>query len=223
MEKRELPKGWDKDIPTFPADAKGLAGPRDSGKVLNAIAKNVTWVVGGAADLNPSTKTFLKVEGAGTFTARDPGGREHPLRRSRTRHGRGHERHDAVEAPRLRSGFMIFSDYARPAIRLSALMHIPPLYIFTHDSIGVGEDGPTHQPIEHLDVVAGDARARSAPARRRQRGRRGLPLHHELRHEPVVLALTRQALPTFDRSKYAPRRVWRRAATSSATAGGTPR
>ena len=100
MEKHDLPAGWDKDIPTFPADAKGLATRDSSGQVLNAIAKNVPWVVGGSADLNPSTKTFLKFEGAGVFTADEPRRAEHPLRRPRARHGRDHERHDPVEAPR---------------------------------------------------------------------------------------------------------------------------
>ena len=150
MEKRDLPPGWDKDIPTFAADAKGLATRESSGQVLNAIAKNVPWIVGGAADLNPSTKTFLKFEGAGTFTAQNPGGRN--IHFGIREHGMGAILNGMTLA-KLRaygSGFLIFSDYGRPSIRLGALMHIPPLYVFTHESIGVGEDGPTHQPIEQL-------------------------------------------------------------------------
>jgi transketolase len=210
MQKRELPDGWDKDIPTFPADAKGLAGRDASGKVLNSIAKNVPWFIGGAADLAPSTKTRLTFEGAGDFTAEnDPeqgrwyggsnfhfGIREHGM--SAVLNG--------LSLSKIRpygSGFMIFSDYSRPAIRLSAIMEIPTIHIFTHDSIGVGEDGPTHQPIEQLASLRaipglivlrpGDANE-VAEAWRVVMG---------LRHEPAVMVLSRQAMPTLDRTKYA--------------------
>src|ERR1700742_1136176 len=150
MEKEELPKGWDKDLPTFPADAKGVA-PRDSsGKVLNALAKNVPWLMGGAADLYPSTKTRLTFEGAGEFEAGSHGGRnmhfgirEHAM--AAIAHGM-----TLCDIRTFASSFFIFTDYCKPAIRLSAIMEVPVIYIFTHDSIGVGEDGPTHQPIEQL-------------------------------------------------------------------------
>jgi transketolase len=150
MQKRELPDGWDKDIPVFPADEKGVAGRDASAKVLNAIAKNVPWLIGGAADLAPSTKTRLTIEGAGDFQAETPGGRNFHF---------GVREHamssilNGLALCKIRpygSGFLIFSDYARGAIRLSAIMEIPTIHIFTHDSIGVGEDGPTHQPVEQL-------------------------------------------------------------------------
>ena len=150
MQKRELPDGWDSEIPEFPPDEKGLASRESSGQVLNAIGKHHPWLLGGAADLAPSTKSNLKFEGAGSFARSD-------------RHGRNFHfgvREHAMSAAvnglalsKLRaygSGFLIFSDYGRAPIRLSALMEIPTIHIFTHDSIGVGEDGPTHQPIEHL-------------------------------------------------------------------------
>src|SRR3974390_3639967 len=150
MQHRQLPEGWDKDVPTFPADAKGLP-PRDAGgKVCNSIAKNVPWLMGGSADLAPSTKTRLTFEGAGDFTAGNYGGRNFHF--GIREHAMGSIL-NGMSLSKVRpfgSGFMIFSDYARPAIRLSALMELPTIHIFTHDSIGVGEDGPTHQPIEQL-------------------------------------------------------------------------
>ncbi|HXG65969.1 MAG TPA: transketolase, partial [Blastocatellia bacterium] len=150
MQHRQLPDGWDKDLPTFPADAKGVAGRDASAKVLNAVAKNVPWLMGGSADLAPSTKTRLTFEEAGDFTAKNYGGRNMHF---------GIREHamasilNGMSLSKIRpygSGFLIFSDYARPAIRLSAIMELPVIHIFTHDSIGVGEDGPTHQPIEQL-------------------------------------------------------------------------
>jgi transketolase len=204
MEKRDLPKGWDKDIPSFPADAKGLATRESSGQVLNAIAKNVTWVVGGAADLNPSTKTFLKAEGAGTFTAQNPGGRN--IHFGVREHAMGAVM-NGMTLSKLRaygSGFLIFSDYGRPSIRLAALMHIPPLYVFTHDSIGVGEDGPTHQPIEQLMSLRAMPNLiviRPCDANEVVEAYR---IAMTEKHAPVILALTRQGVPTLDRAKYAP-------------------
>jgi len=204
MEKRDLPKGWDKDIPTFPADAKGLATRESSGQVLNAIAKNVTWVVGGAADLNPSTKTFLKFEGAGTFTAQNPGGRN--IHFGVREHGMGAIL-NGMTLSKLRaygSGFLIFSDYGRPSIRLGALMHIPALYVFTHDSIGVGEDGPTHQPIEQLmslRAIPGLIVIRPCDANEVAEAYR---ISLTEKHAPVILALTRQGVPTLDRTKFSP-------------------
>src|SRR5262249_52543188 len=144
---RQLPAGWDKNLPTFPADAKGMAGRDASGKVLNVLAQNVPWLLGGSADLAPSTKTRLTIQGAGDFHAENYAGRnfhfgirEHAM--SAILNGMA-----LIKVRPYGSGFLIFSDYAKPAIRLSAIMEIPVIYIFTHDSIGVGEDGPTHQPV----------------------------------------------------------------------------
>jgi len=200
---RQLPDGWDKDLPTFPADAKGLATRDSSGKVLNAIAKNVPWLMGGAADLYPSTKTRLTFDGAGEFEADSRGGRnmhfgirEHAMAAIA----------NGFSLSKIRpfaSTFFIFTDYAKPAIRLSAIMEIPVIYIFTHDSIGVGEDGPTHQPIEHLvalRAVPGLIVMRPADANEVVEAWRVIM---QLKHEPAVLVLTRQALPTIDRNKYA--------------------
>jgi transketolase len=202
MEKRELPAGWDKDIPTFPADAKGMATRESSGKVLNAIAKNVPWVVGGSADLNPSTKTFMTFEGAGVFTPKTPAGRN--VHFGVREHGMGAIMNGMAQS-KLRSygsGFLIFSDYGRPPIRLAAIMGMPVLYVFTHDSIGVGEDGPTHQPIEQIMslraipnlilIRPGDANEVAEAYK----------VALQQTHAPVVMCMTRQALPTLDRSKY---------------------
>jgi len=203
MEKDELPVGWDKEIPTFPADAKGLATRDSSGKVLNAIAKNVPWVVGGSADLNPSTKTKLTFDGAGTFQADSPGGRN--IHFGVREHAMGAIM-NGMALSKLRaygSGFLIFSDYGRPAFRLASLSGIPVVYIFTHDSIGVGEDGPTHQPIEQLmslRAIPGVIVIRPADANEVAEAYR---VAMTSTHEPIVLAMTRQALPTLDRSKYA--------------------
>src|SRR5882762_10751756 len=150
MTRRELPQGWDRDLHEFPADAKGVAGRDASAKVLNAIARNLPWLVGGSADLAPSTKTRLTFDGAGDFSARNYQGRN--LHFGIREHAMGAIL-NGMALSKMRpfgSGFLIFSDYLRPAIRLAALMEIPVVYIFTHDSIGVGEDGPTHQPIEQL-------------------------------------------------------------------------
>ena len=204
MQTRQLPEDWDQDIRAFPADAKGLAGRIASGKVLNAIAQRVPWLIGGAADLAPSTNTRLTFDGAGDFSAEDYGGRnfhfgvrEHAM--SAVLNGMS-----LCKIRSYGSGFMIFSDYARPAIRLSALMEIPTIHIFTHDSIGVGEDGPTHQPIEHLAslrAIPGLIVLRPADANEVIEAWRVIM---QSRHEPVVLILTRQNLPTLDRSRYAP-------------------
>ncbi|MCI0702899.1 MAG: transketolase, partial [Planctomycetia bacterium] len=196
MEKRDLPAGWDKDIPTFPADAKGLATRESSGQVLNAIAKNVPWVVGGAADLNPSTKTFMKFPEAGVFTAKTPSGRN--VHFGVREHGMGAVL-NGMTLSKLRaygSGFLIFSDYGRPPIRLAAIMQIPPLYVFTHDSIGVGEDGPTHQPIEQimsLRAIPNMIVIRPCDANEVAEAYR---FALKEKHSPVILAMTRQPLPT---------------------------
>ena len=204
MQHRQLPEGWDRDIPTFPADAKGLATRESSGKVLNAVAKNVPWLIGGAADLAPSTKTRFTFEGAGDFQADSPTGRN--LHFGIREHGMAAMLNGMalVKVRPFGSGFFIFSDYARGAIRLSALMELPVIHIFTHDSIGVGEDGPTHQPIEQLAslrAIPGLIVLRPADANEVAEAWRVII---KLHHEPAVLVLGRQALPTIDRSKYAP-------------------
>ncbi len=204
MEQNRLPEGWDRDIPSFPADAKGLATRDSSGQVLNAIAKQVPWIIGGSADLNPSTKTYLKFEGAGVQRADQPGGRN--IHFGVREHGMAAIL-NGLALCRLRpygSTFLVFSDYCRPAIRLSALMHLPVLYVFTHDSIGVGEDGPTHQPVEHLHalrVIPNLLVIRPCDANEVAEAYR---VAMQQRHRPVVLALTRQAVPTLDRQLYAP-------------------
>jgi transketolase len=204
MQHRQLPDGWDKEVPTFPADAKGVAGRDASSRMLNAIAKNVPWLIGGSADLTPSTKTRLTFDGAGDFTADNAAGRN--LHFGIREHAMGAVL-NGLSLSKVRpygSGFLIFSDYARPAIRLSALMEIPVIYIFTHDSIGVGEDGPTHQPVEQLAslrAIPGLITLRPADANEiAEAWRVILPL----RHQPVALVLSRQPLPTLDRSVYAP-------------------
>ncbi len=203
MQQRQLPEGWDKDLPVFPADAKGVAGRDASSKVLNALAKNVPWLLGGSADLAPSTKTRLTFEGAGDFTAKDRGGRN--LHFGVREHAMGSVL-NGLSLSKVRpygSGFLIFSDYSRGAIRLSALMEIPVIHIFTHDSIGVGEDGPTHQPIEQLASLRAIPNLivlRPADANEVSEAWRVIM---QMQHEPVALILTRQALPTIDRIKYA--------------------
>ncbi len=204
MQHRQLPDGWDRNLPEFPPDAKGLASRESSGKVLNALAENVPWLIGGSADLAPSTKTRLTFGGAGDFSADDHAGRN--LHFGVREHAMASIL-NGLSLSKVRpygSGFLIFSDYSRPAIRLSALMEIPVIYIFTHDSIGVGEDGPTHQPVEHLTslrAIPGLITLRPGDANEVAEAWRVIA---GLRHEPVALVLSRQALPTLDRSKYAP-------------------
>src|SRR5262245_19422270 len=203
MLRRELPDGWDHGLPTFPADARGIASRDASGQVLNVLARNVPWLLGGSADLGPSCKTRLTFDGAGDFSAENAAGRN--LHFGIREHAMGAIL-NGLSLSKLRpfgSGFLIFSDYARGAMRLSALMEIPVLYIFTHDSIGVGEDGPTHQPVEQLlslRAIPGLITLRPADANEVVEAWRVLM---PFRHEPVALILTRQALPTLDRAKYA--------------------
>jgi transketolase len=203
MQHRQLPEGWDKDLPTYPADPRGVAGRDASGQVLNALAKNVPWLVGGSADLAPSTKTRLTFEGAGDFTAANYGGRN--LHFGIREHVMGSIL-NGMSLCKVRpygSGFLIFSDYARAPIRLSAIMEIPVIHIFTHDSIGVGEDGPTHQPVEQLAslrAIPGLIALRPGDANEIVEAWRVIM---QFSHDPVVLVLSRQALPTIDRSKYA--------------------
>ena len=155
IQKRQLPEGWEQALPSFPADAKGVASRDSSGKVLNALAKRIPWLIGGAADLAPSTKTDLKFAGAGELRGRQLWRAQLPFRRTRACDGGDRQRHGAVTVRPYGSGFLIFTDYMRDPIRLAALMRIAGLCVFTHDSIGVGEDGPTHQPIEQLASLRG--------------------------------------------------------------------
>jgi transketolase len=201
MQRRALPDGWDAAIPVFPPDPKGLATRDSSGQVLNAIAGDVPWLVGGAADLAPSTKTRLVFDGAGDFTPENRSGRNFHFG---VREFATAAIANGLALSKVRpfwSGFLIFSDYARGAIRLSALMEIPVIHVFTHDSIGVGEDGPTHQPVEQLAslrAMPGLLVFRPADANEvAETWRFVMQLHHE----PAVLVLSRQALPTVDRSQ----------------------
>ncbi len=202
MQRRELPDGWDTELPRFPADPKGLATRDSSGKVLNAIARHHPWLIGGAADLSPSTKTHLGFEGAGDLEAGEPGGRN--LHFGVREHAMGAILNGIVLS-KIRgfgSGFLIFSDYMKPPIRLAALMELPVIYVFTHDSIGVGEDGPTHQPVEQLIAlrsIPGLVTLRPADANEVVEAWRVVI---GLTHQPAALALSRQPLPTFDRSRY---------------------
>jgi transketolase len=203
MQTRELPRGWDADLPSFAADAKGLATRESSAKVLNAIAPNYPWLIGGAADLSPSTKTDLTFEAAGSFEAQKYGGRN--LHFGIREHAMG-AIVNGLAVSNIRaygSTFLIFSDYMKPAIRLSALMGLPAIYIFTHDSIGLGQDGPTHQPIEQLlslRSIPGLVTLRPADANEVVEAWRVMVA---LRRQPACLVLSRQALPTFDRGTYA--------------------
>ncbi len=204
MNQHTLPDGWDADIPSFPADAKGIASRDSSQKVLNAIAPHLPWMIGGAADLAPSTKSNMTFDGAGSFEADNYGGRN--LHFGIREHAMGSICNGlALSALRpYGSGFLIFSDYMKPPIRLSAIMELPVVYIFTHDSIGVGEDGPTHQPIEQLISL------RSIPGMRVIRPADANEVAEAWRHvvtlkeHPACLVLSRQPLPTLDRTKYAP-------------------
>jgi transketolase len=204
MQRRELPAGWDRNLPVFPSDPKGIAGRDASSKALNILAQNIPWFLGGSADLGPSNKTTLTYEGAGDFEPDNRAGknlhfgiREHAM--SATVNGLSLSKLRAFGAT-----FFIFSDYARPAIRLSALMELPTIFVFTHDAMGDGEDGPTHQPVEHLAslrAIPGLVTLRPGDANEVIEAYRYIM---QLRHEPAVLVLSRQPLPTLDRKKYAP-------------------
>ena len=223
IQHREPPKGWDAEIPSFPPDPKGIASRDSSGKVLNAIAKHHPWLIGGSADLSPSTKTRLTFEGAGevsrdSFGARNFhfGVREHAM-------GAILNGLALAKVRAFGSGFLIFSDYGRGSLRLAAIMELPVIYIFTHDSIGVGEDGPTHQPVEHLASlrgIPGLVDIRPCDANEVVEAWRVII---EMKHQPVALILSRQALPTLDRSKYAAASGLRKGAyILSDAADGTP-
>jgi len=223
MQRRELPAGWDRNLPVFPADPKGMAGREASGKVLNVLAQNIPWMLGGSADLGPSNKTTLTFAGAGQFQAGSPGGKNLHFG---IRENAMAAIVNGLSLSKFRpfgATFFIFSDYARPSIRLSALMELPTLMVFTHDAMGDGEDGPTHQPVEHLAslrAIPGLVTLRPADANEVVEAYRYIM---QLRHEPAVLALSRQPLPTLDRSKYAPAAGVARGAYVLADApGGNP-
>jgi transketolase len=204
MQRRELPVGWDRNLPVFPADPKGLAGREVSGKVLNVLAQNIPWLLGGSADLGSSNKTLLTYPGAEDIQVNTPGGKN--LHFGIREHAMG-AIVNGLSLSKLRpygATFFIFSDYARPAIRLSALMELPAIFVLTHDAMGDGEDGPTHQPIEHLAslrAIPGLTLLRPGDANEVVEAYRVIM---QLRHRPAVLVLSRQALPTLDRNKYAP-------------------
>jgi transketolase len=220
MQRRELPEGWDRNLPVFPASPKGIAGRDASGQVLNVLAQNIPWLVGGSADLGTSNKTLLKFEGAGDFEPNNYGGRNLHF---------GIREHatmatvNGLSLSKLRAfgaTFFIFSDYARPAIRLAAIMELPAIFIFTHDAMGDGEDGPTHQPVEQLAsmrAIPGLTVIRPADANEVVEAYRYIM---QLRHEPAALALSRQPLPTLDRNKYASASGVRRGAYILAEASG---
>ena len=217
-----LPDGWDKEIPTFEPSEKGVASRESSGKVLNAIAPNLPWLIGGAADLSPSTKTNLTFQGAGSFERDSYGGRN--LHFGVREHAMG-SISNGIALSGIRpycSGFLIFMDYMKPPIRLSAIMELPVLYIFTHDSIGVGEDGPTHQPIEQLaQLRATPGLLTIRPGDANEVGeawRMVLPLEEQ----PAALILSRQPMPTLDRGKYGPASGLAKGAYVLADSDGTP-
>jgi transketolase len=201
---RKLPSGWDKDLPVFPADAKGMATRISSGKALNAIAPNLPWLIGGSADLAPSTMTLLSFDAAGHLGPDNHGGRN--LHFGVREHGMA-AACNGISLAGLRpygATFFVFTDYMRPSMRLAAIMHRPVIYVLTHDSIGLGEDGPTHQPVEHLAacraiprlIVLRPGDANEVAEAYRVALSRG--------DRPVALVLTRQNVPTLDRSKFAP-------------------
>jgi transketolase len=202
MQRRELPEGWDKNLPTFPADAKGVGTRESSGKVLNALAQNIPWLIGGSADLATSNKTTLKFEGAGDFQAGSYTGRN--LHFGVREHVMGASVNGLTVSGIRAFGatFFNFSDYMRASIRLSALMEQPSIFVFTHDSIGLGEDGPTHQPIEQLASLRAMPNLVVLRPGDANEVVEAWKIIAQLKHQPVALVLTRQALPTFDRTKY---------------------
>ena len=223
MQRRELPGGWDRDMPSFPADAKGVAGRDASGKVLNALARNVPWFLGGSADLGPSNKTTLVYPEAGDFEAGSFGGKN--LHFGIREHAMGAVL-NGLSLSKLRpfgATFFVFSDYMRPAIRLSATMELPTVFVFTHEAMGDGEDGPTHQPVEHLAslrAIPGLVVLRPGDANEVVEAYRVVM---QLKHQPAVLALSRQPLPTLDRKRYAPASgVGRGAYVQGDAPGGAP-
>jgi len=212
MQRRDLPNGWDRDIPAFEADDAGIATRKASNQVLNAVAEHVPWLVSGSADLTGSTAVGLSCEGGEPFTPANRAGR---FLHYGVREHESAAASNGLSLSKLRpvwSTYLIFSDYARPAIRLSALMELPVIHVFTHDSIGLGEDGPTHQPVEQLAslrAMPGLMVIRPCDANEVAEAWRVVM---ELRHEPAALVLTRQSVPVLDRSRYAAAEGLRRGA-----------
>jgi transketolase len=203
MQHRELPAGWDKNLPVYPADPKGLAGRDASGQVLNVLAQNIPWFMGGSADLGPSNKTTLKFDGVGDFEPGQPAGRNLHFGIREFAMGAAVNGLSLSKIRAYGATFFIFSDYARPAMRLSALMELPTIFVFTHDAMSDGEDGPTHQPVEQLislRAMPGMTVMRPGDANEVVEAYRYIL---QLKHRPALLTLSRQALPTLDRTKYA--------------------
>lgn len=202
--RRDLPDGWDADVQQFPADAKGMASRVSSGKVLNQIATRVPWLLGGSADLAPSNNSLLKFDGAGDFEADNYAGRNFHF--GIREHAMGTVCNGMALCGLRAYGatFFVFSDYMRPSIRLAALMGLPVFYIFTHDSIGVGEDGPTHQPVEHLAALRAIPNLLVFRPADANEVAEAYKVVLPLKNQPAALVLTRQNLPTLDRAKYAP-------------------
>ena len=203
MQRRELPDGWDKNLPSFPADPKGIGTRESGGKALNALAQNIPWLVGGSADLGNSNKTALKFEGAGNFAPGSYGGRN--IHFGVREHAMGAAL-NGMSVSKLRpfdGTFFNFSDYLRPTIRLAALMETPVIHVFTHDSIGLGEDGPTHQPIEQLPALRAVPNTIVLRPGDANEVVEAWKIAVQTSHGPVLLVLSRQAVPTLDRTKYA--------------------
>jgi transketolase len=202
IQARRLPSGWDKNLPSFPADAKGVASRESSGKVLNALAANIPWLIGGSADLAKSNKVDLKTPGAGDFQADNYGGRnfhfgvrEHAMAAAATGM--------AMSLRVFNATFFNFTDYMKPAMRLAALMEVPVLYIMTHDSIGLGEDGPTHQPIEQLAGLRAMPNMLVLRPGDANEVTEAWKVAIQQKHRPTTFVLSRQGIPTLDRTKYA--------------------
>jgi transketolase len=204
MQHRELPSGWDKNLPTYPADAKGIATRESGGKVLNVLAQNIPWLIGGSADLAKSNKVNLTFEGAGDFQSFNYAGRN--LHFGVREHAMGAAVTGMVLSTLRAFGatFFNFTDYMRPAMRLAALMEIPALYVMTHDSIGVGEDGPTHEPIEQIASLRAMPNMLVLRPGDANEVVEVWKIAIQQTHRPSTLVLTRQPIPTFDRTKYAP-------------------
>lgn len=219
----KLPDGWDKDLPSFAADAKGIATREASGKTLNVLAKNIPWLIGGSADLAKSNKTNLTFDGAGEFYPNEYRGRN--IHFGVREHAMG-AIVNGMTLSKLRgfsATFFNFSDYMRPSMRLGALMEIPAIYIFTHDSIGLGEDGPTHQPVEQLASLRAMPNMMILRPGDANEVVEAYKVILQRKHGPCSLVLTRQAVPTLDRSKYAPASgVARGAYVLADAAGGKP-
>jgi transketolase len=203
MRQGQMPEGWDQDAPVFPADPKGMATRESGGKALNALARHIPLLVGGAADLAPSTKTNLTFDGAGSFQRDNYGGRnlhfgvrEHAMGAIANGMALSHVRPYTAT-------FLIFSDYMKPPIRLAALMELPVIFVFTHDSIGLGEDGPTHQPVEQLAQLRGIPGMRVLRPCDANETVEAWKVALKQTSHPTALVLSRQPVPTLDRSRYA--------------------